>query len=183
VIGCGGKGREKKSPVWTTWNAPSASRMADVNRSSGAVFLDFPFKWPFARACSAWNVPSPFSSRDANSLSTVTNTDSKGSGSTSNTFISIPLRLWLVIFEGAIFCSASANPWRARDDGENCAVECARAVEGLIGTIDHVESSTEVEGLQGQIATWWNSGALEGPFPFSWANKNHLVLPILTGKS
>jgi hypothetical protein len=167
VIGCGGNGREKKSPVWTTWNSPRASRIADVNRSSGALVFDLPFKRPFARACSPWNVPSPFSNLAANSLSTVIKTDSKGNGTTSNSLISIPLRLWLVIFEGATLWSASANPWRARDEGENCTVECARAVDGLMGTIDHVESSTEVEGLQGQIATWWNSGAVGGPFPFS----------------
>jgi hypothetical protein len=124
-------------------------------------------------------LPGPFSNRAANSLSIVTKTDSKGKGTTSNTLISIPLRLWLEILEGATFWSASAKPWRARDDGENCTVECARALEGLIGTIAHVESSTEVEGPQGHIATWWNSEGLIGPLPFSAAVNNDLALPIV----
>jgi hypothetical protein len=64
------------------------------------------------------------------------------------------------------------------EEGENCTVECARAVEGLTGTTVHVESSTAVEGLHGQIATWWNSGVLDDifPFPFSGPVNNDLDL-------
>jgi hypothetical protein len=65
----------------------------------------------------------------------------------------MPLLLWLDIFDGATFWRASANPCRAREEGENWIVECARALEGLTGTTVQVESSTDVEGVQGDIAT------------------------------
>lgn len=70
----------------------------------------------------------------------------------------MPLRLWLDNFEGATFCSASAKPCRASEDGENWTVEWASALEDLTATTVHVESSTAVEGHQGDIATCNISG-------------------------
>ena len=78
---------------------------------------------------------------------------SSGSGITSRILISIPLRLWLDIFDGATFWRASAKLCKANDEGENCTVECARALEGLTGTTVQVESSTAVDGPQGEMAT------------------------------
>jgi hypothetical protein len=78
----------------------------------------------------------------------------------------MPLLLWLDIFDGATFWRASANSCRAREEGENWTVECARALEGLTGTTVQVESSTDVEGVQGDIATW-TSEVFGDPFSFS----------------
>ena len=80
----------------------------------------------------------------------------------------MPLRLLLDNFEGAIFCRASAKPCKASDEGENWTVECAKAVEDLTATTVHVELSTAVAGLHGDIATCSMSGTAE-PFVSSWA--------------
>jgi hypothetical protein len=104
--------------------------------------------------CSTWNVPSPFSSLIAKSPSSVTNTVSNGRGSTSSTHTSMPFLQWPNNFEGAVRCSSSAKPCKAEDDGENCIMELARALEGLTGTTVQFISSTDPAGSFGAMATW-----------------------------
>lgn len=65
----------------------------------------------------------------------------------------MPLLLWLDSFDGAICCRVVAKLCNARDDGENCKVECASAVDLRTGTIVQLARSASVLGVHGAMAT------------------------------
>lgn len=70
----------------------------------------------------------------------------------------MPLLLWLDSLDGATCWRCVAKDWRARDDGENCTVECARAAECVTGTMVQFAESGVALGAQGARATCRTSG-------------------------
>lgn len=64
----------------------------------------------------------------------------------------MPLRLWLVNFEGATCCKVAAKLCRAGDDSENWTIDCANAEDRTTGTIDQAVSETFVSEAHGASA-------------------------------
>ena len=158
VTECGGRGRGKRSPEWTTLSVLRAVRRAVVSRSwDEAAVVGLP--WPEV-GCSRKKVPSPSSSLLASSPSRLTKTVSSSMVATSSIRISMPFLLWLASLEGATFCRFVAKDWRDHDETENCTVPRARARDFVTGTIDQLVDSGEWAGVQGAMATWAVSGVL-----------------------